>query len=494
VQEEACVNAIKNDGFTPLKIIRDEGKSGGTLKRSGIEEIIGLAINKKIQAVYTISSDRLNRNTMDYLYLRDLFRKNGVELRYVYQPTTDDSAMSRTMDTVMASFNEMQRLVISEKVRKTLNAKAEAGYFPSVAPLGYKNIKNPDNTTSRLANKIIVPNTEMAPLIKEAFKLYITGNYNGYDLNDIMYKKGLRTKKGEKLAPSRFYEMFKNRLYIGELHWGDIHIGKAQHEPIIEKETFDYAQSIMAGHNYHASRRRKYSWLLSGFLYCAEHGKRYAAEWHLDKKLAYYHCTNRHGCGKYIEKTQMENMVAEKFKDIQFDENFIELVINKAKEIFYNRREQYDAKRQNLINKKTALELKRKNAEDKLLNGILPDEDFTKIRGQINLEINEIEEKLFDLENKQDVKIDVAQEILRFTENIYRTYTKAPDFLKRHYLSLFWDRFEVADGLIIKSVPSLLFRELLTLQQVFLKTENNEKTREIMANPNFIIKSPLLPN
>jgi len=69
---------------------------------------------------------------------------------------------------------------------------------------------------------------------------------------------------------------------------------------------------------------------------------------------------------------------------------------------------------------------------------------------------------------------------------------RAYHFLKRHYLSLLWDRFEVADGLIIKSVPSLLFRELLTLQQVFLKTENNKKTGEIMPNPNFIIKSTWL--
>ena len=143
VQEKACRDAIEKDGLELLKIISDGGKSGGNLNRPGIQEIISLTVKQEVDAVYLVSGDRLNRNTADFLYLRDLFRKNKVELRYVYQQNTDDSAVSRTMDTIMASFNEMQRLVISEKVKKTLHAKATAGFFPSTAPLGYLNINNP---------------------------------------------------------------------------------------------------------------------------------------------------------------------------------------------------------------------------------------------------------------------------------------------------------------------------------------------------------------
>ena len=44
--------------------------------------------------------------------------------------------------------------------------------------------------------------------------------------------------------------------------------------------------------------------------------------------------------------------------------------------------------------------------------------------------------------------------------------------MKKQYLGFFWERFEIADGLIIKSVPSILFDELLKLEQVYQKTEN----------------------
>ena len=111
VQEESCKMAIQSDGYELLKIIRDEGKSGGNLNRAGMRELISLVINKKIDAIYTISGDRLNRNTLEYMQLRKLLRENDIDLKYINQANTDDSAMGRTMDTVLASFNEFQRLL-----------------------------------------------------------------------------------------------------------------------------------------------------------------------------------------------------------------------------------------------------------------------------------------------------------------------------------------------------------------------------------------------
>ncbi len=485
VQKEACKNKIREDGFKLLKVIRDEGKSAGSLKRPGIEEIIKLTVGRKIDRIYTISSDRIARNTMDYLYLRDLFRKNDVELKYVYQANSDESAISRTMDEVMASFNQMQRLVISEKVRLTLYAKIEAGYWPTLAPLGYKNILNPDST-DRLSKKTIIPDPQMAPLITEAYKLYATGNYNAYDLNDLMYEKGLKTKEGKKMAPSRFYELLKNRVYIGEIHWGKVSNENAKHQALIDKETFNKVQLVMAGHNKHACRRRKYTWLLNGFIFCYKHQKRYTAEWHWPKKLAYYHCTNRFGCGKYVEVNKLENEIAEKFKEVEFDQEFIEKIIEKAKNIFYERRKEFDSKRQALINQRTGLEQKLQSATDKLLSGVLLDEEFTKTRNEIKKELDSIEGRLFNLNSKQELNIDITKEILRFTKDIHRTYIEASPTLKRHYLGFFWDRFEVADGVIIKSVPSLLFGELLKLEQIYLKNQNPRITGDF-ANSRAVI-------
>jgi DNA invertase Pin-like site-specific DNA recombinase/uncharacterized protein (UPF0216 family) len=485
VQEENCVRGIKNDGFRLLKVIRDEGKSAGSLNRAGIREIIVLTETKKIDAIYVVSSDRLTRNTADHLSLRDLFRKNNVQLMYLNQPTLDDSALSRTMDTIFASFNELQRMATSEKVKSTMKAKVEAGYFPTLAPIGYKNTQDA-NAKERLGINIIAPD-EMAPLVTEAFKLYATGNFNVYDLGDLLYKKGLRTKRGEKIAPSRLYDMLKNRVYLGEIIWGNIHIKNGKHTPLIDENTFSAVQSILSSHSHHACRRRKYSWLLNGFLFCPEHGRRFTAEWHIEKKLAYYHCSNKHGCGRYIESLKMEEMISNKFKEIQFSEEFVNTIIEKTKEVFYKNKKEYDKQRQALVNRKTALEAKRTAAENKLFGNIISDEDFSRIRKEINIEINSIEDALTDLSGHYEIRVDICKEILRFTRDIHSAYEDASPTLKRHYLAFFWERFEVLDGVIIKSVPSLLFRELLEEKQVYLKKENPQLSGNSLMSSEVIL-------
>ena len=171
-------------------------------------------------------------------------------------------------------------------------------------------------------------------------------------------------------------------------------------------------------------------------------------------------------------------MIADKFKDLEFNPEFISKVIEKEKKAYYTSRDEYDAKRQALVNQETAFEAKLKSAEDKLFSGTLFDNDFKRIRYEIKTEVENIEDRLAHLSQRQEVKVDIAKEILSFTKNIYLTYKKAPPHLKRHYLGLFWDRFEVQEGVIIKSVSSVLFQQLLELEEVYLKNQNPHFTRD----------------
>ena len=184
-----------------------------------------------------------------------------------------------------------------------------------------------------------------------------------------------------RLCPQKDYEigMELNCLQVGSTRCLKIeHIsGKSigarytnkdgAHRQLIDLGTFNQVQSVMAGHNLHATRKRKHSWLLSGFIYCATHAKRYTAEWHLNKKIAYYHCTNREGCSKYIETNKLKAQIAERFKEIQFSPDFIEAVISSVQKAFYQRNNDYESKRQGLVNRRKALEAKRKVAEESVL-------------------------------------------------------------------------------------------------------------------------------
>ena len=492
VQQEACVTALQKEGYELLEVVRDEGRSGKNLNREGIMKVLQLVEENKINAVFAISNDRIARNTMDYLYLKNRLHENKILLRYVFQQNFDESATSKAMETMTAVFSQMTSDTISEKVKKNLYAKAQAGFFPSSAPLGYLNVTDPQ-TQDKMAFRIIIPDPQKAPLIKEAFTLYATGNYNAYDLNDLLYEKGLRSRNGLKLSPSIFYDMLKNPVYVGEVHWGEIHQKEGKHEPIIDRETFNCVQSILAGHNNHACRRRKYTWLLNGFIWCVEHGHRYTAEWHLNKHISYYHCSHRFGCGKYIPTEELEEKVANKFKELEFEEQFINTVVSKARGIISKMKTEALTKKQSLINQRTALEAKKRVAQEKLIEKVLSNDEFIKIKKEIDENLGRIEERIQNEENNEYLSADILEEILKFSQNIYETYMKAPQHLKRHYLSFFWNKFEVAEGVIIKSYSSLLFEELLALKQAHLNNIKNEKTPENKGSSSVILRRALLP-
>ncbi len=500
VQEKLCKEAIKGDGFKVLKIIKDEGKSAGTLNRAGIKEVMQLVIRKEINAVYTIHSDRIARNTLDHLNLRKLFDENSVLLKCINQPMVDDSAVSRKMDTVMASFNEMQRLITSEKVKATGYQKVEAGHFPSIPPPGYKNADNPNQNVDRLEKKIIIQDKDSAPLIKEMFELYSTGNFNVYDLRDILYEKGLRGRKGKKMSRSRMYDLLRNKFYLGEIKWGPAYNKNGKHKPIIDESLFKQVQRVLESNNKHACRRRKYEWLLKGFLYCYRHeNKRYTAEWHpiknkegRKKKIAYYHCTNKSGCGKYTEQVEMEEKVASKFKGLEFDSEFVSKIIEKAQKIINEREKGHNRKRQGFVNQRTALSNRKRVMEDKLLDGIIADEDFRVRRKEFDEELNDIEESLSELEQQKSINVDITKEILGFTKNIYKEYKKASPKLKRYLLGFFWEKFDVCDGVIIKSNPTLLFNEILKLEKIVLKNQKTDLPKKLNVSNKIIINDEWL--
>lgn len=471
-QELSCRRRAEEEGYSILEVIKDEGKSGKDIKREGIKRLLRLITENttnKIDAIYIVNTDRLSRNVADHIFLTDLFRKNKIELRSITQPKMDNSAASVTMDVMMATFNQFHRLNTAEKVKSTMYEKANAGYFPGLAPVGYKNISHP-NATIRFARKVVEIDEEMAYFVKEAFRLYGTGNYNVFDVNDILYEKGLRTKSGKKVFHSKLYEILKNRFYIGELNWGETHLAEAKHKPIIDKDLFERVQKILASHNNHSCRKRKFEWLLHGFIRCYKHGGRYTAEWH-KKTIAYYHCTQS-GCPRYIEVNKLEEMVADKFKILEFSKDFIDLVLEKVKNIFYDRRQSYESKRQGLVNQKTAFEARMRTAEDKLLSKTISDDDFTRMRNEIKTELSAIDDKIIRLQREKDIDVDLAREVIGLTDNIYETYKKSSPQLKRLLLGFFWEKFEVHDGLIIKSVPSVLFDELIKVEKAFMKNEN----------------------
>jgi len=484
-QEKTCSSFLKNNGYRIESVYRDEGKSATTLNRPALQDLLAKCQqDKDIDAVVVQETDRLARNTKDHLTIRAILKKAEVKLISVAQPMLDDSPEGNMIDTILASVNQFQSDINSRKTRKGLQEKFNKGWWPGWAPLGYINKKSGND------QKIVVKDPEKWHLIKRAFKMYLTGNYSVVEVVEKLHKKGLLSKTGVKVPYSVMTNILRNPFYAGIMKWNDQEkMGK--HKPMITPEEYRQILTIMNVHNYHACRRRKHNFLLRGFVFCDICGQRYTADRHRAGKISdYYHCSARSikhsNKNQNVETANLEKQVEEQFKNIQFSKEFINLTIEKVKKFYQEKRAENETQKRILLNKKMKIERKREIAEEKLITGILVDEDFVRMRDRFRGEINLIQNEIDKLENKHDINTDTAREALILARNVYKAYKKAPYEIKRLYLSFFWDKFLVKNRKIIKAKPTQLIEVLMQERKIFTTKTREGVKRDFRLTPNWL--------
>jgi DNA invertase Pin-like site-specific DNA recombinase/transcription elongation factor Elf1 len=486
-QEKFCRKFADDNGYKMVEVYRDEGKSGTSLNRPALQDLLAKCQeDKDINAVVVQETDRLARNTKDHLTIRAMLKKAGIKLISVAQPMLDDSPEGNMIDTILASVNQFQSDINSRKTKKGLQERFDSGWLPGWSPLGFikKELEN--------GKSIVVPDPEKWNLVKQAFKMYLTGNYSVVQITEKFFKQGLRSKTGVKVPYSIMTDTLRNPFYAGLMRWnGQEKMGK--HKPMITLEEHRQILTIMDAHNYHACRRRKHNFLLRGFVFCDICGQRFTADRHRANKISdYYHCSARSiehsNKDQNVETDNLEEQVEGAFKNIQFSREFINLVIQKVKTFYQEKRKESESQKRILLNKKSNFEEKRKVAEEKLMDGTLPDEDFVRVRGRYKNELDNLQGTIAELENKHEIDVDTAREVLMLSRNIYKAYKKAPYEIKRLYLSFFWDKFLVKDRKIVKAKPTELIEVLLRNNKIFAKKLQKQRSfkGDFLLRPNLL--------
>mgnify|MGYP005850350981 CR=1 FL=1 len=454
-QISLCQKWAKANNYSIADKFEDRGKSATTMNRPGLQDLLlRIQEDKTIDAVLIQDTDRLARNTLDHLTIRSLLDKQDVALVSINQPQFDNSPEGKLMDTMVASFNAFQSQMTGRKVSKVLEAKARAGYYPFPAPLGYLNAENP-KPTGVYDKRIIIPDPEKYLYMKQAFTLYSTGTINGQSLCDKLYEQGLRSKKGGKLQDSMLFVYLKNPIYIGKIAYkGEAFEGK--HDPLIDEDTFNRCQEVMAEHNQNASRKRVHNYLLRGYVFCAECGKRLWAEKHKKPSglvFDFYYCKT-HRKGSYVAIDELEKQVEKGFEKVEVTKEYASQLESLAITILNEFRNNSDSDSKSLTNRKTSLEAAVREAEDNwLIHKKISFEQYSAIEKRYNTEIAGIDEKLSEGKKDYQKALKTIQGLMGLAQNIGKAYKSADEQLKRYYLSLFFDGggFFVKDGKIVKS-------------------------------------------
>ena len=131
------------------------------------------------------------------------------------------------------------------------------------------------------------------------------------------------------------------------------------------------------------------------------------------------------------------------------------------------------------------LERKRSIAEEKLINGVLDNDDFIRIRDRFKGELVHLQNEMDELEAQREIDTESVRNLLLLTRNIYQGYKTAPYEIKRLYLSFFWEGFWVRNKRIVQTRPTLLIEALLLERQVIIRGNGSPCSKLIITLENW---------
>lgn len=125
-------------GAKLLDVVVDGGESAGTLNRPGLQRILELVRDHKVQAVIVAKLDRLTRSVKDLCSLLELFEKRGVALVSVAESLDTSTAAGRLVITIMSAVSQWEREAIGERTRDALRHKKSKGERVGNVHYGYR--------------------------------------------------------------------------------------------------------------------------------------------------------------------------------------------------------------------------------------------------------------------------------------------------------------------------------------------------------------------
>jgi site-specific DNA recombinase len=273
-QREACEREAAKLGAAVADEYIDRGESATTAKRPALRAMLDRLTRGDIDFVIVHKVDRLARNRADDVEIVMAIRQAGAQLVSVTE-NIDETPSGLLLHGIMSSIAEFYSRNLAAEVMKGTTQKAKAGGTPFRAPLGYLHDRL---MVDGREIRVVVHDSERAPLVREAFVLYASGDYALSELAAILEERGLRSRPTRKyparvLKAKDVQNMLRNPYYVGVVSYnGKTYPGR--HEPLVDEATFQEVQDLLTSKRQSGERPWRHFHHLRGSLYCGDCGRR----------------------------------------------------------------------------------------------------------------------------------------------------------------------------------------------------------------------------
>ncbi|MFD1156810.1 recombinase family protein [Roseovarius aestuarii] len=221
--------------------------------------------------------DRSARNLRDWALVSEL-PSLGIDIFFATESLDFKSQGGRLAANLQAVIAEHYVHNLREECIKGLNGRLKQGLYPFRAPIGYLDNGRGNPKT---------PCPQKAPLIKEAFRLYSSGQYSMRSLMPVLEDLGLRNLAGKPISQHGIETILGNPFYTGLIvikRTGAVYQGI--HEPIIDTQMFQRVQDVKAGKA--GKKITRHNHLYRGLFRCGHCDGPMTPE--LQKGRVYYRC------------------------------------------------------------------------------------------------------------------------------------------------------------------------------------------------------------
>ena len=323
-----CKDYAEKNGITVVGTYIDRAYSAKTDDRPDFQRMIKDSAKKIFDVVLVWKLDRFARNRFDAVNYKYQLEKNGVHLVSAMEPISQgpEGIMVESMLIGMAEYYSAE---LALKVARGERENAlQCKYNGGVVPLGF---------TIGKEDRLYHIDPETAPIVQEIFTRYADGE-PAEKIAASLNERGLRTRTGKPFVKNSFFQIFRNRRYIGEYRYKDI-VTPGGIPAIVDKDLFDRVQQRFEQNKIAHGRPAKedVSYLLTTKLFCGKCGTLMGGESgtsHMGNTYYYYKCGNakRHGkahCDlKAIRKEPLERFVVDTAIKVIFSDEIIEQLID----------------------------------------------------------------------------------------------------------------------------------------------------------------------
>ena len=309
-------------------VFEDEGYSGATLERPGLERVRDLAAEGQIQAVLVYSPDRLSRKYAYQILLTEELARHGVETLFVNAPQSA-TAEDQLVIQFQGMIAEYERAQIMERYRRGKRHRAKSGEVSvmSGAPYGYRYIRKTEDAPA--SYRVIEAE---ARVVQRIYKMYTAEGLSIGAITRRLNEQRIPTRKrSARWERSTVWAALRNSAYRGIAYFGKTRVAarsritrplrlrggmskrnSAGHErprdewieipvsALVSEDSFARAQELLQENKIRAKRRTITPSIVQGLVSCQKCGYAFSRTSTITsaRKLHYYKCIGSDGWRK----------------------------------------------------------------------------------------------------------------------------------------------------------------------------------------------------